>query len=144
MNRLSQIFTFALILALAPMAHADKSAAADLGNNTLVEKRITDLHKLLKITADQETSWTAVAQEMRDSSTTFNEATRAREDKAKTMSAIDDLNSYADLAALHAESMKKFVTTFSPLYAAMSDDQKKNADSVFRDHKESKKKTGGK
>jgi len=26
----------------------------------------------------------------------------------------------------------------------MSDDQKKNADSVFRDHKESKKKTGGK
>ena len=134
-----------LALCAAPLAYAvaDDAPATTTGAGP-VEKRITELHTKLKITADQETLWKAIAQEMRDSGKAFNEATRAREGKAATMTAIDDLNSYADLAAMHADSMKKFVGVFSPLYTAMSDDQKKNADEIFRGHKAAKHKKGDK
>ena len=104
-----------------------------------VEKRITELHTKLQITADQETLWATVAQEMRDDEKAFHDAIQTREGKAASMTAIEDLNSYADMTALHASSMKKFVTVFTPLYTAMGADQKKNADTVFQEHKKSKK-----
>ena len=72
-----------------------------------------------------ETASVDVAKEMRDSGKAMNDAIRAREQKAKTMTVIDDLNPYADLTSLHADSMKKFVTAFSPLYHSMTDEQKK-------------------
>ena len=138
--------TFALLstVLMVSIGHLSLAADAATGEGGPVEKRITELHTKLKITATQEELFTAVAQEMRDSGKAFNEATRSREGKSATMTAVEDLNSYADLASMHADSMKKFVTVFSPLYAAMSDDQKKNADDIFRGHKEGKKaKKGG-
>ena len=147
MYRQIKTFLVAIILSagcLSVMAVADESAAKDVGGPAPVEARIKDLHSKLKISATQEDLFKAIAQEMRDSGTAFNEATRTREGKAKTMTAIDDLNSYANLASLHADSMKKFVAVFSPLYDSMTDDQKKNADEIFRTHKDSKKKAGGK
>jgi protein CpxP len=141
------ITTILAAIAFVPMiamaqdgaAPADKSPA---GTAAPVETRITELHQKLKITTAQEELWKAVAQEMRDGGKSFNESIREREGKAKTMTAIDDLNSYADMAQKHADGMKKFVTVFSPLYNAMPDAQKKNADQIFREHKDTKR--GGK
>ena len=133
------------ILSSQPVVRADDTAAAtDASAKTAkgespVEKRISELHAKLKITSDQETLWSAVANEMRDEGKTFTSAIQTRDGSAKTMTAIDDLNSYADLASLHADSMKKFITVFTPLYNGMTADQKKNADLVFQEHKKSKK-----
>jgi periplasmic protein CpxP/Spy len=69
---------------------------------------------------------------------------RDRAAKAKTMTAIDDLRSYAAIADAHAAGVKKLETAFEPLYASLSDTQKKAADAMFqrRPHAPRPKKSG--
>lgn len=97
-----------------------------------VEARIADLHARLRITPQQETRWSAVAQAMRDNAKSIEEAIRERRKTVRTMTAIDDLRSYEHLAEVHADGLKKLVTVFAPLYEMMPEDQKKTADTVFR------------
>ena len=98
-----------------------------------IEAQIMDLHKRLRITSDEEPSWTDVAQAMRDEAQITNAYFKGRAAAADTMTAIEDLNSYQQFAQTRAEALKKIATTFETLYASMSDSQKKNADKVFRD-----------
>lgn len=106
---------------------APKASKADR-----VEARITYLHSKLGITPEQEDLWKNVAQVMRDNAKTMEALTKARTDKAKVMSAIEDFKSYAEVTEAHADGIRKFLPVFEPLYNAMSDDQKKNADTTFR------------
>jgi hypothetical protein len=48
------------------------------------------------------------------------------------MSAVEDLKSYSEIAEAHADGLKKFIPVFEPLYASMSDAQKKDADKLFQ------------
>jgi len=112
----------------APAAKGSRSRA------DRVEARITRLHATLKITQTQEDLWKTVTQVMRDNAQTMEALTKARADKATTMTAVDDLKSYAELADAHAAGLKKFVPAFEPLYASMSDAQKANANTMFRGH----------
>jgi hypothetical protein len=98
-----------------------------------VEARIKELHAKLNITQAQEGLWTNVTQVMRDNAQTTDALIKARADNAKTMSAVDDLKSYGVIAEDHAAGLKKFLPVFETLYASMSDAQKQNADTVFRD-----------
>ncbi|MDR3417043.1 MAG: Spy/CpxP family protein refolding chaperone [Nevskia sp.] len=97
-----------------------------------VEARISDLHTRLGITAAQEDSWSKVAQAMRDNANTMAALTQARSANAATMTAVDDLKSYAEIAQAHADGIQKFAPVFGALYDSMSDDQKRNADVIFR------------
>jgi hypothetical protein len=99
-----------------------------------VEARITMLHAKLAITPAQEDLWKHVTEVMRENAQAMETLTKARADKAKTMTAVDDLTSYAELAEAHAAGLKKFVPAFEPLYASMSDAQKAQADTLFRGH----------
>ena len=99
-----------------------------------VEARIKEMHSKLKITKDQEDLWNKVADVMRENEKSMEPLHKARSEKAKTMSAVDDLKSYSDIAVAHAEGLKKFIPVFEALYDKMSDDQKKNADMIFRSH----------
>jgi hypothetical protein len=45
---------------------------------------------------------------------------------------VDDLHSYGQIAAAHAEGIQKLLPVFTNLYASMSDAQKKTADEAFR------------
>jgi protein CpxP len=110
-----------IALASASPAHADS-----------VEARIKELHAKLKITQAQEDLWTNVTQVMRDNAQTYHALIKVRSENAKTMTAIDDLKSYGNVADAHAEGLKKFIPVFGALYASMSDAQKKNADTIFR------------
>ena len=96
-----------------------------------VETRITSLHDKLKITDAQSAQWTAFSQAMRDGATATGELIKTRQTNATSMTALDDTKSYADIAQAHADAAKKIAAAFEPLYASMSDDQKKNADAVF-------------
>ena len=60
------------------------------------------------------------------------------------MTAVDDLKSYSEIADAHADGLKKFTPAFEPLYAGMSDAQKKSADTLFRQHKHTKSKAKAK
>lgn len=50
------------------------------------------------------------------------------------MNAVDDVNSYADIADAHAEGLKKFIPVLEALYHSMSEGQRKNADRLFGLH----------
>jgi len=96
------------------------------------EARIKDLHTKLKITPAQEDLWNKVTQVMRDNAKTMDALNQARFEKAKALTAVEDLKSYSEIAQAHADGLKNFIPAFEALYAAMSDDQKKDADSLFR------------
>ena len=112
--------------ASAPAISAHKSMPA-----SHVEEHIKSLHDKLNITADQEDQWSAVAQTMRDNEKAIHTLTEQRRASAGSLTAIDDLKSYQQIADEHAEGIKKLIPVFETLYDAMSDDQKKNADMVF-------------
>lgn len=100
-----------------------------------VEERIKHLHAKLGITKDQEPQWNEVAQAMRDSEANVSNLIQQRHQNAGSMNAVDDLESYQEIAQAHADGLKKVNASFKSLYDEMSPEQKKNADSVF-DHYE--------
>jgi hypothetical protein len=109
-----------------------------------IEARIKQLHSQLHITQAQEQQWNDFAQVMRDNAaqmdqdaTQMNQLVKARADKG-TMTAVDDLKAYeqiadarADESQKHADGLKKLVPAFETLYDSMSDSQKKVADNLF-------------
>jgi hypothetical protein len=68
---------------------------------------------------------------MRDNAHDMDQSLQQRGAQLATMSAADDMQSYAQIAQQHAQNMQKLSAAFQTLYASMSDDQKKNADMVF-------------
>ena len=97
-----------------------------------VEKRIKNMHAALHITPNQEGQWAKVAQVMRDNAKVLDALSQARFDHAKSMTAVEDLKSYAEITDAHADGIKKFTPVFATLYDGMSDAQKKDADALFR------------
>lgn len=100
-----------------------------------VERRINDLHSQLKITDQQSRQWDAFAQTMRDNAQNTGQAFHERSQKLSSMSAPDAMKSYADLTQMHADNMKKLSSSFSDLYAVLSDEQKQTADILYRNQK---------
>lgn len=98
-----------------------------------VEQRIADLHARLHITPDQQAQWDPFAQVMRDNAQHMRQAADDRADKLKTMNASENMLSYAQLSMQHAQDVQSLATAFQPLYAALSPDQQKTADVMFRD-----------
>jgi len=119
-------------------------AAADKADHEQehTELRIKDMHTKFNITAAQEEQWAKIAQVMLDDAKNMDVLTQARIDHAEAMTAIDDLKSYGEIAEAHAEGIRKLTPLFTDLYASMSDEQKKAADTLFShfDHKHGHKK----
>jgi protein CpxP len=100
----------------------------------MVEARITEMHAKLKITQAEEDQWSTVAGVMRDNAKTMDMLVQERIANATTASAIDDLKSYSAIANANAEATQKFVAVFEPLYDAMPNAQKADADALFQGH----------
>ena len=131
--------------AQSPARSAGTPSAPDASNvdakrNLAVERHIKDLHAKLKITPAEESQWANVAKAMHENAIELDNAIDKREAIVNSATALDNLNAYGDVAQAHADDVKKLAAAFSPLYASMSDDQKKVADDVFaqRTHKEKK------
>ena len=153
MKRITNQFAYPTILAVAAVllafmllssATPSIAASSKASKADRVEARINDLHTKLMITSEQEEAWNGVAQAMRDDAKTMEELIKARTENASTMSAVDDLKSYGEIAQAHADGLKNFIAVFEPLYTGMSDAQKKIADMLFRHHGHMKSKAKGK
>ena len=131
-------------LSLAASHEKGPTAAVSAPTADRAEARIKELHARLKITPEQEELWNKVTQVMRDNAKTMEALIKARSENASNMTAVDDLKSYNDIAEAHADGLKKFIPVFEPLYASMSDTQKKNADTLFRHHGRPKSKAKSK
>jgi len=112
-------------------ASAPAMANADAKRDGAVEKHITEMHATLKITAAEEAQWKEVAETMRANAKDLDRAIDQRDANRGSATAIDDLNAYAAIAQVHADSVKKLANAFSALYTAMSVEQKAAADEAF-------------
>lgn len=119
-------------LSYAVSGHRAHRTMAKVSKVDRTEARIKDLHARLKITPAQEDLWNKVTEVMRDNAKTMDALNQARSEKAKSLTAVEDLQSYSEVAQAHADGLKNFIPVFAELYAGMSDDQKKDADNLFR------------
>jgi periplasmic protein CpxP/Spy len=122
----------------APPTASGQSATKDhpgIHHNMVgkVEQRITDLHAKLHITPAQQPQWDQFIQVMRDNARTMDETFQHRVQTITAMTATENMQSYAQLAATNAQDVQKLVPAFQALYDTMSDTQKRTADQVFRD-----------
>lgn len=105
------------------------------GEEASEERKVNDhikhLHNDLRITAAEEPQWSSVAKTMRENAGEIDRAIDKRDSILSTATAVDNLESYADVVQAHAEAVKRLAVTFAPLYAEMSDSQKKMADEFF-------------
>jgi protein CpxP len=108
------------------------TSATDTKGET-VEQRITTLHASLNITPAEEAQWNGVAQAMRENATAMDKLVATnRTTPPQNMTAVQDLETYRQLAQAHVDGLKNLSSAFSTLYDAMPDAQKKNADQVFQ------------
>ena len=122
----------AIQLAQAATPQSQAAAGATETKGETVEQRITNLRASLKITADQEATWNAVAQAMRENAANMDKlVATTRTTPPQNMTAVDDLKSYQKFAQAHVDGLKNLIASFDKLYAAMPDAQKKVADGVF-------------
>lgn len=113
-----------------PQTHAAAAATATKGET--VEQRIATLHTALKITPAEETQWNAVAQAMRENASNMDKlVAEGRTTAPQDMSAVDDLKAYEKFSQARVDGLKNLISSFSTLYSAMPDAQKKVADAVF-------------
>jgi len=111
-----------------PAAHPARRRR--IGRNN-VEAQITKLHEQLMINDSETAEWNAVADAMRDNAKAMDALVRERNRHRATMNAVDDLKSYEQIADAHAEGLKKLIPAFDALYAKMTPEQQKNADTIF-------------
>lgn len=97
-----------------------------------LEQRIADMHAKLHITEAQQPQWEQFAQLMRDNGRQMRDAARERAAKVRAMNAAENMQSYAQLAELHAQDLQKLAASFQSVYATLSDQQKQAADELFR------------
>jgi protein CpxP len=97
-----------------------------------VEKHIEQLHDQLEITTAEEPSWHEFALVMRDNAAQMERALTQRGANLSSMNATETMQSYAQLAQLHATNMQKLASTFQTLYNSFPSSQKMIADNVFR------------
>ncbi len=99
-----------------------------------VEGRIAFLKAELKITADQESLWKTYADAARDNSTgmvTRCTAMMTQRASGAALTLPERLDLHEQFMTSQLESMRAVNGALKPLYAALSDDQKKVADQVF-------------
>jgi periplasmic protein CpxP/Spy len=101
-----------------------------------VEHRIRELHAQLHITPAEEAQWNQFAEVMRENARDMDQAYMQRAQQFETMSAVQNMQSYEQLAEAHAQHVQKLVPAFQNLYDSMTAQQKQVADQVFRQNSE--------
>ena len=96
-----------------------------------VERRIKELHSQLQITPAEEPQWNEFAQVMRENARDMDQIFIQRAEQLESMTALQNMQSYEQIAEAHAQHLQKLVGAFQSLYDTMPDQQKQLADQVF-------------
>jgi hypothetical protein len=117
----------------APASTSAAPAEPAAGNHREnVEQRIADMHAILHITQAQEPQWDSFSQVMLDNAQAMEAVLGKNGGTAATRTAKEIMQSYAEIAGLHAQNVQKLSTAFDTLYAGLTADQQKSADEMFR------------
>ena len=96
-----------------------------------VEGRLAFLKTELKITDAQLPLWNAVADAMRANAKTMGDMAGGMMGGSQTATLPDKLAMREKMITTHLEALRKFKAAVDPLYAALSDEQKKTADELL-------------
>ena len=118
--------------AASPSAVQPASPALSAATQAAVDQRIRTLQSELGITETQLPLWTAFAQAMRDNAASTDALFAQRANAVASMSAVDNMHSYAQIARAYADNTERLATAFDSLYASLTDTQKQAADTLFR------------
>ena len=110
-----------------------QAARPERGGAVQVKRRIAGLQRRLKITPEEQPQWDAFAAVMRQNAAHIESLQHDRAEKVATMSAPEDMRSYAEVARAHADDLQRLATAFDMLYAAMTPEQKATADRTFHE-----------
>lgn len=122
----------------APAAASPMTSHAVPGNTAeqRVEQHIKELHAQLRITSAEQPQWEQFAAVMRDNARDMDRNFAQRAQQYPTMNALQNMQSYQQIAEAHAQHLQKLVPAFESLYNAMPAQQKQLADQVFRSNAE--------
>ena len=137
---LSAIF---LASAIPSFAASEKKKSPVIAQTSAVEHteaRIKELRAVLKITDAQGKSWDNLTLAMREDAKVMDVLVKDRAENEKNMTAVEQMKFHSKITETRLNQMKRFIPLFEELYGSMSDEQKKNADTVFdkgimRNHK---------
>ena len=76
--------------------------------------------------------WNAFAHAMRENAASTDALFAQRAGSVATMSAVENMHSYAQIARAYADNTERLATAFDSLYASLTDTQKQAADTLFR------------
>ena len=96
-----------------------------------VEGRLAFLKTELKITDAQLPLWNAVADAIRANAKTMGDMSGGMMGGSQTATLPDKLAMREKMMTAHLEALRKFKAAADPLYAALSDEQKKTADELL-------------
>lgn len=123
--------------ATAPTAASPSTAepaipAPSAATQAAVDQRIRALQSQLGITEAQMPLWNAFAQAMRDNAASTDALFSQRANAVASMSAVDNMHSYVQIARGYADNTERLATAFDSLYASLTDTQRQAADTLFR------------
>ena len=115
----------------SPTSPAPRAPAAP-SPQAAADQRIHALQAQLQVTEAQMPQWNAFAQAMRDNAASTDALFRRRAGAAASMSALDNMKSYAQIARAYADNTEMLANAFEALYGVLSDQQKQTVDTLFR------------
>ncbi len=116
-----------------PAPAAAPASGNDAAMKQAIDQRIAALQSRLGITQAEMSDWNNFANVMRDNATNTNTLFQQRAANAATMSAVDNMKSYAAIARAYADNTQRLSDAFSALYAKLTPDQQRTADELFRE-----------
>ena len=114
----------------APLSASSPTLPPDIAAK--VEQHNKQLHNQLQITPAQQPQWDRFTEVTRSDAADIGQAFSDRGAKLDTMTASDNMQSFAHVAQVHAANMQRVADAFQALYATFSSEQKQVADGLFR------------
>jgi hypothetical protein len=114
-------------------ASGSKKSSTDVRTSAVeyTEAQIKQLQGVLKITDAQKELWDNLTQVMRENAKEMDALTKARHENIRTMNAVEQMKFRLQISQAHLDQLKKFIPPFEALYDSMTDQQKKNTDTIF-------------
>jgi periplasmic protein CpxP/Spy len=128
---LTTIFLVNANLSFADSGKTKSSAFSRTSAVEYTEAQINQLQGALNITEAQKTLWDNLTQVMRENAKDMDALTKDRAENTKAMNAVEHIKYHRQVTEAHLNQLTKFITPFEALYASMSDEQKKTADTIF-------------
>jgi periplasmic protein CpxP/Spy len=127
--------SFAAPLSAPPLpgdAAAGMASTPSASAEAALDQRIGMLRQLLAITTAQLPLWEAVAHAMREDAQSTDAMFAQRAAAVASMSAVDNMDSYARIVRTYAASTERLAHAFYRLYVGLSPAQRQVADEFFR------------